>query len=125
MEDGMGMPHGGHALASKMGPSLGRTTGVNADQPMSHGVGPGPASDPLLMSHHHRSVGGGGTAPGYPQDMFMVMDDEVAKPETHGLRPSWTGGMMGMMSLLRVLRPERYDEIMALKVRGSAQGGGR
>ena len=60
-----------------------------------------------------------GTAPGYPQDMFMTMDDEVAKPETHGLRPTWTGGMMGMMSLLRVLRPETYEEIQALKAGGA------
>lgn len=45
----------------------------------------------------------------------MAMDDQVAKPETRGLRPGWTGGMMGMMTLLRVLRPEQYDEILALK----------
>jgi FtsP/CotA-like multicopper oxidase with cupredoxin domain len=60
-----------------------------------------------------------GAAPGYPQDMFMAMDGEVAKPETHGLRPTWTGGMMGMMSLLRVLRPEAYEEIQALKTGGT------
>jgi manganese oxidase len=89
MEQGMGMPHSGHALAPEMGPSLGRTT-----------QGPG-------------------GVPGYPQDMFMMMDSRVAKPETHGLRPTWTGGMMGMMTLLRVLRPEAYEEILAL------QGGGR
>ena len=53
--------------------------------------------------------------PGYPQDMFMVMDDMVAKPETHGLRPTWTGGMMGMMTLIRVLTPDEYDEIQRLK----------
>ena len=112
MEEGMGMPQGGHALSSGMGPSLGRTTGVDAEQPVSH------------AHHHHGGGGGAGPAvPGYPQDMFMAMDDEVAKPETHGLRPSWTGGMMGMMTLLRVLRPEKYEEILALKA--GAQGGGR
>ena len=35
--------------------------------------------------------------PGYPQDMFMVMDDAVAKQETYGLRPGWSGSTMGMM----------------------------
>jgi hypothetical protein len=61
--------------------------------------------------------------PGYPQDMFMVMDDEVAKPETHGLRRGWSGGMMGMMTLLRVLKPEMYDRIQTLKT--EAAGGAR
>jgi manganese oxidase len=107
MEEGMGMVHRGHALSPEMGPSLGRSTGINAEQPQSHGVGP-------------RAASASGSVPGYPQDMFMVMDEEVAKPETHGLRRHWTGGMMGMMTLLRVLREDRYNEIMALK-----NGGGR
>lgn len=54
---------------------------------------------------------------GFPQDAFMEMpmDDAVAKAETHGLPKNWTAGMMGMMSLFRVLPPDKYDEIMALK----------
>jgi hypothetical protein len=47
--------------------------------------------------------------------MEMPMDDAVAKTETRGLPKNWTAGMMGMMSLFRVLPPARYDEIMALK----------
>jgi hypothetical protein len=57
---------------------------------------------------------------GYPQDMFMAMDAEVAKPETFGMRPTWTAGMMGMMTTVRVLEPEMFDRIMAMK---AAQGG--
>jgi FtsP/CotA-like multicopper oxidase with cupredoxin domain len=53
--------------------------------------------------------------PGFPQDMVMIMDDLVAKPETHGLRPTWTIGMMGMMTLIRVLTPAEYDEIVGLR----------
>jgi hypothetical protein len=49
--------------------------------------------------------------PGYPQDMVMVMDKEVAKPETYGLPPGWTASMMGMMTLVRVLPPNVYDEV--------------
>jgi hypothetical protein len=54
---------------------------------------------------------------GFPQDAFMEMpmDQAVAKPETHGLAANWTAGMMGMMSLVRVLPPEKYDEIMAMR----------
>jgi hypothetical protein len=59
---------------------------------------------------------------GYPQDMWMVMDDLVKKPETTGLRPTWTAGMMGMMTLVRVLEPEMFDRIAALKA-DAAKGG--
>jgi len=51
--------------------------------------------------------------PGYPQDMMMIVDDDVAKPETYGLAPGWTASMMGMMTLVRVLPEDKYDEIMA------------
>jgi len=54
--------------------------------------------------------------PGYPQDMWMVMDEVIPpKPENHGLRKGWTGSMMGMMTLVRVVTPEVYDKIMELK----------
>jgi hypothetical protein len=52
-------------------------------------------------------------APGYPQDMMMIVDDDVAKPETYGLAPGWTASMMGMMTLVRVLPEDKYNEIMA------------
>lgn len=51
-------------------------------------------------------------APGYPQDM-MIMDDDVAKPETYGLAPGWTASLMGMMTLVRVLPEDKYNDIMA------------
>ena len=48
----------------------------------------------------------------------MVMDDLVAKPETYGLRKGWSGGTMGMMTIVRVLgRALRQDR--------SAQGRAR
>jgi FtsP/CotA-like multicopper oxidase with cupredoxin domain len=57
------------------------------------------------------------SVPGFPQDAFMEMpmDQAVAKPETQGLAANWSAGMMGMMSLFRVLPPDKYDEIMALR----------
>jgi FtsP/CotA-like multicopper oxidase with cupredoxin domain/outer membrane protein TolC len=124
MENGMGMAHGGHALAPAMGPSLGRATGVDADRLASHAAGPehgmgAPVGHGPPHEHHggERSTPGAPAVPGFPQDMLMVMDAEVAKPETHGLRPGWSGGMMGMMALLRVLRPETYSEIAARQAR--------
>jgi FtsP/CotA-like multicopper oxidase with cupredoxin domain len=49
--------------------------------------------------------------PGYPQEMIMIMDKEVAKPQTYGLPPGWTASMMGMMTLVRVLPDKEYDEV--------------
>ncbi len=62
-----------------------------------------------------------GMFPGYPQDMFMVMDDLVAKPETYGLRRGWSGGTMGMMTIVRVLQPELFDKIQELKAQQAKQ----
>ncbi len=52
--------------------------------------------------------------PGFPQDMFMPMDDAVAKPETAGMRRGWSGGVMGMSTVVRVLPIEQYEGIQRL-----------
>ena len=66
---------------------------------------------PLQMRHGTSADAPG--VPGFPQDMFMAMDEMVSKPETTGLRPTWTGGMMGMTTMVRVLQPEAFDAIQA------------
>jgi hypothetical protein len=67
---------------------------------------------PLMAGHQPA----GQRFPGFPQDMFMNMDEMFKdKPETHGLAPGWTGGMMGMMTLVRVLEPALFDRIEALR----------
>lgn len=45
--------------------------------------------------------------------MTMFMDKEVAKPETNGLAPGWSASVMGMMTLIRVLPPDKYEKLMA------------
>jgi manganese oxidase len=57
--------------------------------------------------------------PGFRQDMFMPDDEAVAKPETTGLRPGWSGGVMGMTTLVRVLPPDQYERIKALQQQAS------
>jgi FtsP/CotA-like multicopper oxidase with cupredoxin domain len=61
-----------------------------------------------------------GMYPGYPQDMSLTMDAAVAKPETYGLRPGWSSGTMGMMTIVRVLRPELFDRIQQIKAERAA-----
>lgn len=56
--------------------------------------------------------------PNFPQDAYMegpmmAMDGMVEKPENYGLRAGWSGFMQGMMTFVRVLPPNKYDEIIA------------
>jgi hypothetical protein len=88
---------------------------------------------PLMMSHANTPRPGNGPGgapnagmyPGYPQDMILTMDERVAKPETHGLRPGWSSGTMGMMTIVRILTPELFDKIQALKAEQANKAGAR
>ncbi len=71
-------------------------------------------SVPFEHVHHSPIAENANSVPGFPQDAFMEMgmDDAVEKPETHGLPPNWSAGMMGMMTLVRVLPDKDYEEMM-------------
>jgi manganese oxidase len=119
MEAGMGV-HEGHALSDAAAPAFGRTINVGAEtqrnisnMPMQSVV-PHSAT-PQSGTPSFSAAPNAGMYPGYPQDMFMVMDELVAKPETFGLRPGWTAGTMGMMTIVRVLTPDLFDKIQELK----------
>jgi FtsP/CotA-like multicopper oxidase with cupredoxin domain len=62
---------------------------------------------------------------GFPQDAFteMGMDEAVEKPETHALPKNWSAGMMGMMTMVRVLPEKEYEEMME-RIRKSKEGKG-
>jgi FtsP/CotA-like multicopper oxidase with cupredoxin domain len=77
-------------------------------------------SVPFEHVHHSPISTDANSVPGFPQDAFMEMGmDEVAeKPETYGLPSNWSAGMMGMMTLIRVLPDREYDEILAMKKTG-------
>jgi len=136
MEAGMGMLREGHALSDENGPSLGRGLGVGST--FEQAVTNMPLKS-LQQEHQHKSqqqqehkhhdtsksqhTGHGETkmVPGYPQDMWMPMDEMIDKPETHGLRKGWTGSMMGMMTLVRVLPPDMYNKIRELQAKASSK----
>ncbi|MGI8770005.1 MAG: multicopper oxidase family protein [Acidobacteriaceae bacterium] len=59
------------------------------------------------------------SVPNFPQDAYMESemmnmehDTMLQIPENHGLRPGWSPYMQGMMSFMRVLPPEKYDEVI-------------
>jgi FtsP/CotA-like multicopper oxidase with cupredoxin domain len=56
--------------------------------------------------------------PNFPQDAYMEgpmmnMERLVDKPENLGLRPNWSRFMQGMMTFIRVLPPEQFDQVVA------------
>ena len=133
MQEGMGIIRQGNALSEELGPSFGRGLGVSADRERltSNTIGTPPADVAAQHEGHQGHEAQANEDPlttiypkddpekkkiaGYPQDMWMVMDEMFKnKPETFGLRRGWTAGMMGMMTLVRVLPPEKYDHIMEL-----------
>jgi hypothetical protein len=67
--------------------------------------------------HHSPVADNANDVKGFPQDAFMEMgmDEAVAKPEAHGLPANWSAGMMGMMTLIRVLPADKFDEILRRK----------
>jgi len=103
MEEGMGIVKQSNALSEDLAPGFGRGMGDSTEKERntSNIVGPTPQASPQTKR-----------VPGYPQDMVMIMDKEVAKPHTYGLPPGWTASMMGMMTLVRVLPPTMYDEVV-------------
>jgi len=118
MEDGMGMVQG-HALAEELGPSLGRAIGVGAAfETATTNLPLQPQQSAGQEMQHDMQHGEPQMVPGYPQDMFMPMDEAVAKPETYGLRPTWSAGVQGMMTLVRVLPPDLYEKVKELQAQG-------
>jgi FtsP/CotA-like multicopper oxidase with cupredoxin domain len=64
--------------------------------------------------------------PGFPQDRFMDMSMDKAAghaPEFMELPANWSAGMQGMMTLLRVMPPEKYQRYLAAKEKAFRSGG--
>jgi manganese oxidase len=135
MEEGMGVVRQGHALSEDLGPSFGRGMGDTTERERNtsnlvgqqrqqqqgghagHGQQPSPEQGKGTQVQPGQQTTLGDEAakkrvPGYPQDMVMFMDKEVAKPETYGLPAGWTASFMGMMTMVRVLPPDQYEEVM-------------
>ena len=133
MEEGMAILREGHATSEDKGPSLGRGMGVGSTRAQTVGNGPlstaqaNQSMDKMPGMQHEvmpmappEVARDANSVPGFPQDAFMegaamAMDEMVEKPENYGLRPGWSGFVQGMMTFLRVLPPEMYDKVMALR----------
>ncbi len=128
MENGMGMLNGEPDVPTgeDYGPSLGRGMGVGStnDQPTGNGffgkqslTADVPGMQDMQMNSHGDIAPNADSVPGFPQDAYMetatmAIDTMVEKPENYGLPAGWSGFMQGMMTFVRVLPPDRYDDIM-------------
>jgi hypothetical protein len=114
MEEGMGMIRQGHALSEDLGPKFGRGMGMAAEErQVSNALRPaGALAQAGHGAHGAPSTGKKARVPGYPQDMMMPMDEAVAKPETYGMAKDWSAATQGMMTVVRVLPPDQYEDIM-------------
>ena len=81
MNSGMGILTSGGALSENAGPAFGRTIGTGSEAERAMPNMPLGTPPPTLVQPP-RGAPNGDLFPGYPQDMFMVMDEAVAKPET-------------------------------------------
>lgn len=142
MSNSLGMVTRGPALAQEFGPALGRGLGEQTgnDRTVRNGPTDGkPGAQAKPKDDPHAGHGGAGDSrmkvPGYPQDMMDMMAmysaDEIKKinkPETRGMRRSWFTGVEGLMTVLRVLPPDLYDQVMsgkgAIEPGASVPGGG-
>lgn len=135
MKNGMGMLSGtpGAPAGDDYGPGLGRGLGVGStnDQAVANGpLSPEKAMEAMPgMQHSMPGMQHGGMTmegdvssdanrvPGFPQDAYMegpmmAVEEVEREPYNHLLRPGWSGFMQGMMTFVRVLPPDRYDEVM-------------
>jgi FtsP/CotA-like multicopper oxidase with cupredoxin domain len=74
--------------------------------------------------HHSPIADNADSVKGFPQDAFMEMgmDQVVEKPETFGLLGNWSAEMMGMMTLIRVLPDDQYNEFLRRKNSPALEG---
>ena len=140
MENGMGMLTGGPGvpMGEDYGPSLGRGMGVGStnDRPRSNGPISKQNADQHMQVHQMEGMQMGtekgdiapnaDSVPGFPQDAYMegpmmAMDEMVERPHNYGLPSGWSGFMQGMMTFVRVLPPDQYDEVMRRVQQGEKQ----
>jgi manganese oxidase len=83
---------------------------VSGVGPGSRGLAKGKKGDPRYK------------VPGFPQEtgmMAMMSPAEMARvtrnPLTRGMRPHWPMGVMGLMTVVRVLPPDLYDRVVSGK----------
>jgi FtsP/CotA-like multicopper oxidase with cupredoxin domain len=116
-QSGMGMTQGGPALARENGPSMGRGMGEQTSNERAVRTG-----SQEMGPHAGHGGGNGRRVPGFPADMMDMMGmmpeaerRKLEKPETRGMRRNWFTGVEALHTVVRVLPPELYDQVVSGK----------
>jgi hypothetical protein len=128
MNTGMGMLQGtpGIPLGDNYGPTLGRGLGgvgnasdtASTNGPLSQEKAMAAMPGMQDMSNMQMDIApNANEVPNFPQDAYMegpmmTMDHVVDRPENYGLKSGWSGSMQGMMTFVRVLPSDKYDEVI-------------
>lgn len=135
MANSLGMINRGPALSEEHGARLGRGLGeqTGTEREIRNGSRPGVEqnhsghkSKPSAEQHSgqhgsmQHSTEQAGMVPGYPQDMMdmqgMYSSEQMQKlnnPSTRGMRSEWHTGVEGLMTVIRVLPPDLYDQVIS------------
>jgi manganese oxidase len=106
----------GAPMGDDYGPAPGRGLGGVGNDPDTATTN-GPMSGSMMNMPEMGIAPNANSVPNFPQDAFMespmmAMDQAVDRPENYGLARGWSGYMQGMMTFIRVLPPEKYDEVV-------------
>jgi FtsP/CotA-like multicopper oxidase with cupredoxin domain len=124
------LPH--HMMNSMMDLLSDRPTSTSplsqkqADEQMPMTMTPGQTMTMTDMRTSAKIASNAERVPGFPQDGFMDMSMDEAgghAPEFMELPPNWSVGMQGMMTLLRVMPPEKYQRYLSAKEKAQPSGG--
>lgn len=114
---GMGIANGGTALSSEAyGPSMGRSMGEQTS--MDRAVGNMTVMPPMHTGHG--AHGAMRRVPGSPVGMLDMPVEwapeqlqKLNKRETRGMRRDWYTGVEGLFTVVRVLPPDLFEQVMS------------
>jgi hypothetical protein len=115
---GMGIATGGPALSAEaFGPSLGRSMGEQTS--IDRAVGNMTVMPPTGGGHGVHSMSGR-RVPGSPVGMLDMPVEwtpeqirKLNKRETRGMRRDWYTGVEGLFTVVRVLPPDLFEQVMS------------
>jgi hypothetical protein len=94
--------------------------GENTSNERAVRTGPGEAGS--HAGHDMSGMADGKRVPGFPADMMDMMGmlpeadlRKINKPETRGMRRNWFAGVEALHTIVRVLPPDLYDQVVSGK----------
>jgi hypothetical protein len=118
---GMGIVNGGPALSSEaFGPSMGRSMGEQTSMDRAVGNMTAMPTQPGMHGSHGGHRMAARRVPGSPVGMLDMPTtwtpeqiQKLNKRETRGMRGDWYTGVEGLFTVVRILPPDLFDQVMS------------